>query len=130
VKLAVKEFWCTILIHHSPTTIRTGYQPFVHVDQARQSVRIMEILKQNPSAASSTSGSATATTSTGSGVSSTTAAAATIPSDEDPVLRTGDKAHIRCKFLVRPEYIKPGMKLIFREGRVKAAGRVMTQGLE
>lgn len=136
VKLAVKEFWCTILIHHSPTTIRTGYQPFVHVDQARQSVRIMEILKQNPSAASSTSGSvttsgsATATTSSGSGAASTTAAAATIPSDEDPVLRTGDKAHIRCKFLVRPEYIKPGMKLIFREGRVKAAGRVMTKGLE
>jgi GTPase len=142
VKLAVKEFWCFINILHSPTTIRVGYQPFVHVDQARQSVRIMEIIKQtgpsagidtkattsNSSGASIGSGSLT-TTSTPSGSTASGGAPAPIK-EEDPVLRTGDKAHIRCRFLVRPEYIKPQMKLIFREGRVKAAGRVLAKGLE
>jgi GTPase len=152
LKIAVKEFWCTIIIHHSPTTIRTVYQPFVHVDQARQSVRIMEILKQNanggvgstssntvqsvattiPAATSTTSSSASSSSSSSSSSSAatTTSTGNTTSSDEDPVLRTGDKAHIRCRFIVRPEYIKPGMKLIFREGRVKAAGRVLPKGLE
>ena len=28
-------------------------------------------------------------------------------------------------FIIKPEYIKPGMKLIFREGKVKAIGKII-----
>eukprot|EP01002_Notosolenus_urceolatus_P014734 NODE_651_length_1881_cov_16.310590_g523_i0.p1 GENE.NODE_651_length_1881_cov_16.310590_g523_i0~~NODE_651_length_1881_cov_16.310590_g523_i0.p1 ORF type:complete len:597 (-),score=148.87 NODE_651_length_1881_cov_16.310590_g523_i0:91-1764(-) len=44
--------------------------------------------------------------------------------DESSCLRTGDKAIVRFRFLYRPEYIQPGAKLIFREGRTKGVGTV------
>ena len=37
-------------------------------------------------------------------------------------LRTGDKAKVKFRFMFRPEYIKPGERLIFREGRTKGLG--------
>jgi len=40
------------------------------------------------------------------------------------VLRTGDKAKVVFKFLNRPEYLKEGMRIIFREGRCKGIGLV------
>lgn len=42
------------------------------------------------------------------------------------VLRTGDRAVVRFRFLYRPEYLKPGMRLVFREGRTKGIGKVLT----
>jgi GTPase len=38
------------------------------------------------------------------------------------VLRTGDRARVRFKFLYHPEYLKEGMRIIFREGRCKGIG--------
>lgn len=40
------------------------------------------------------------------------------------VLRTGDKAKVIFKFMYRPEYLKEGMRIIFREGRCKGIGIV------
>eukprot|EP01065_Artemidia_motanka_P047991 TRINITY_DN7638_c0_g1_i1.p1 TRINITY_DN7638_c0_g1~~TRINITY_DN7638_c0_g1_i1.p1 ORF type:complete len:772 (+),score=240.78 TRINITY_DN7638_c0_g1_i1:129-2444(+) len=40
------------------------------------------------------------------------------------VLRTGDKAKVRFRFLYRPEYMRIGAKLVFREGRTKGLGTV------
>ena len=37
----------------------------------------------------------------------------------------GDKAIVKLEFTTRPEYIKVGMKIIFREGKVRAFGNVM-----
>jgi hypothetical protein len=37
-------------------------------------------------------------------------------------LRTRDRAKVRFKFLYRPEYLKPGMRMIIREGRIKGIG--------
>lgn len=37
-------------------------------------------------------------------------------------LRIGEKAHVKFKFLYRPEYILEGSKIIFREGRSKGVG--------
>jgi len=37
-------------------------------------------------------------------------------------LRTGDKAIVKFRFMFRPEYIKIGERLIFREGRTKGLG--------
>ncbi|KAK6350047.1 hypothetical protein TWF696_006296 [Orbilia brochopaga] len=43
--------------------------------------------------------------------------------DRDTV-RTGDRALVAFKFVQRPEYILPGDKLLFREGRTKGLGVV------
>ncbi|CDW59383.1 GTP binding protein 1 [Trichuris trichiura] len=39
-------------------------------------------------------------------------------------MRTGDKAQVRFRFLKNPEYLCPGQRLIFREGRTKAVGTI------
>jgi len=43
----------------------------------------------------------------------------------DTILRTGDKANVILEFIFRPEYIKVGMRIIFREGKVRAVGKVI-----
>ena len=35
------------------------------------------------------------------------------------VLRTGDRATVVFEFISHPEYVKEGMKLLFREGKTK-----------
>ena len=94
LKLAVKNFIVEIHILHSPTTIKEGYQPFVHIDQVRQSVIMKHIKKIDAS-------------------------------EDDKILRTGDRANIHLEFIMRPEYIKIGMRLFFREGKVKAVGKII-----
>jgi len=43
--------------------------------------------------------------------------------DKD-LLRTGDRAKVRMHFIKQPEYMKVGSRLLFREGRTKAVGRI------
>ncbi|KAF5322453.1 hypothetical protein D9619_001792 [Psilocybe cf. subviscida] len=38
------------------------------------------------------------------------------------VLRTGDRATVRFEFISHPEFVKEGMKLLFREGKTKGLG--------
>jgi len=92
LKLAVKKFQAEIHILHSPTTIKEGYQPFVHIEQVRQSVKMTNIINK----------------------------------ENDNILRTGDKAIVNLEFVIKPEYVKTGMKLIFREGKVKAIGKIIS----
>lgn len=40
-------------------------------------------------------------------------------------LRTGDKAHVRFRFIKHPEYLRPKQRMVFREGRTKAVGVVI-----
>lgn len=49
---------------------------------------------------------------------------ATIISMSVEHLRTGDRATVRFCFIKSPEYLRLGMKLVFREGRTKAIGSV------
>lgn len=94
LKVSVKRFTAQIHILHSPTTIREGYEPFLHIEHVRQSVKIVEIKK--------------------------------IDSKEDDIyLRSGDKALVKLEFLLRPEYIKNNMRIIFRENKVKAVGKIV-----
>jgi GTPase len=93
LKIAVKQFIAQVHILHSPTTIKTGYQPFVHIEHVRQSVKMVEIKKTN-----------------------------NINID---ALLSGDDATIKLEFIMKPEYIKKGMRLIFREGKVKAVGKII-----
>ncbi|KAI0031724.1 P-loop containing nucleoside triphosphate hydrolase protein [Vararia minispora EC-137] len=38
------------------------------------------------------------------------------------LLRTGDRATVQFEFISRPEFVKKGMKLLFREGKTKGLG--------
>jgi len=93
LKIAVKQFIAQIHILHSPTTIKEGYKPFVHIEHVRQAVKMLEINKEEIST--------------------------------DKLLRGGDKAIVKLEFGTKPEYIKPGMRMIFREGKVKAVGKII-----
>lgn len=35
------------------------------------------------------------------------------------ILRTGDRATVEFEFISHPEFVKEGMKLLFREGKTK-----------
>ena len=37
------------------------------------------------------------------------------------ILRTGDRATVTFEFISHPEFIKEGMKLLFREGKTKVS---------
>lgn len=50
---------------------------------------------------------------------------ASILSMSEDCLRTGDKALVHFRFIKHPEYIKPGIRMVFREGRTKAVGNVL-----
>lgn len=41
--------------------------------------------------------------------------------NEKGVLRTGDRATVEFEFISHPEFIKVGMKLLFREGKTKVS---------
>ena len=42
--------------------------------------------------------------------------------DSKDIMRTGDRGLVRFRFLRRPEYIKVGQRVLFREGRTKGLG--------
>lgn len=44
------------------------------------------------------------------------------------LMRTGDRATVVFEFCIRPEYLKVGEKLLFREGRTKGLGIVVGEG--
>lgn len=50
---------------------------------------------------------------------------ASILSMSKECLRTGDKALVMFRFIKHPEYIRPGQRMVFREGRTKAVGNVL-----
>mmetsp|Transcript_28049 Transcript_28049/g.75778 ORF Transcript_28049/g.75778 Transcript_28049/m.75778 type:complete len:612 (-) Transcript_28049:155-1990(-) len=51
-------------------------------------------------------------------------AAQVVAMDHD-LLRSGDRACVRFRFLQRPEYISPNTRFVFREGRTKGIGMVI-----
>jgi hypothetical protein len=40
-------------------------------------------------------------------------------------LRTGDKALVHFQFIKQPEFLRPGTRMVFREGRTKAVGTIV-----
>ncbi|TLS30490.1 hypothetical protein PpBr36_03429 [Pyricularia pennisetigena] len=47
-----------------------------------------------------------------------------------PFIRTGDRAQVAFRFVQRPEYLAPGDRLLFREGRTKGLGIVKSVGYD
>lgn len=92
------------------TTIRRSYQAYVHILNVRQSAyaRNIEIVNMNPA-----------------GLPPSHAAA--LEDDDEGgaiVLRPGSRAKVKFEFSQRPEYIRPGMRMLFRDGRVRGVGIV------
>lgn len=109
-------FDAEILCLHHATTLSVGSCMVLHAAGIRQTVRIVAIAKASPHG--SGAGAAAGAPQAGGAV----------VSDEKPVIRTGDRAKLRLQFLRSPEYIKPGVRLITREGRTRLIGRVASVG--
>jgi elongation factor 1-alpha len=88
------------------TTIRRSYQAYVHILNVRQSAvaRNIEIVNNSPAGLPPSH-------------------AADISDEiEGIVLRPGSRAKVRFEFAKRPEYVRPGMRMLFRDGRVRGVG--------
>ena len=88
------------------TTIRRSYQAYVHILNVRQSAFARSIEVVNHSAA---------------GIPPSHIAMADV-SEDSVVLRPGSRAKVRFEFAQRPEYVRPGMRMLFRDGRVRGVG--------
>jgi len=88
------------------TTIRRSYQAYVHILNVRQSAyaKHIEIVNNNviglPPSHKGTDEN----------------------NKESIVLRPGSRAKVTFEFAKRPEYIRPGMRMLFRDGRVRGVG--------
>mmetsp|Transcript_19604 Transcript_19604/g.47066 ORF Transcript_19604/g.47066 Transcript_19604/m.47066 type:complete len:739 (-) Transcript_19604:317-2533(-) len=87
------------------TTIRESYQAYVHILNVRQTAfaRNIEIVNDV----------ATLGLPPGRGAGR---------DSEGIVLRPGSRARVRFQFAKRPEYVRPGMRMLFRDGRVRGVG--------
>lgn len=105
---ATREFDAEIcVLKGEGTTIRKSYQAFVHILNVRQTAfaKSIQIVNKNVQ-----------------GLPPSHRAQNT---DEDGiVLRPGSRAKVRFEFIKRPEYIRPGMRMLFRDGRVRGVGLV------
>jgi len=105
---STKEFEAEIcVLKGEGTTIRKSYQAYVHILNVRQSAyaRKIEIVNNN-----------------GAGLLSTHTAL--YGEDNEIVLRPGSRAKVRFEFAQRPEYVRPGMRMLFRDGRVRGVGLI------
>jgi hypothetical protein len=92
-----------VMILYHQTTIKPLYQAMLHVNATAQTCQIISIEQINRKSKESVD-----------------------PPDEygGQILRTGDRGLVRFRFIQKPEYLKEGAKLIFREGRTKGLGTV------
>ena len=99
-QIAEREFVAdiTVLKTHS-TTVKPGYEPVIHLCTIRQSAKLISIsnkLKYRKGGML----------------------------NNDSVLRVGDKATVRFRFVYQSEYVLPGSRMLMAEGRVKIIGIV------
>ena len=109
---AVRRFKAKInVIYSMHTSIRVGYTPYLHILMVRQSavVENCEPVSNGPSPAK-------ATPAHGAGAAPAT-------------LRPGDMSLITFRFAYRPEFVRPGMRIMFRDGKVKGIG-VITECMD
>jgi GTPase len=105
---STREFEAEIcVLKGEGTTIRKTYQAYVHILNVRQSAfaKKIEIVHTNVLGLSTTH-------------------TALYGEDNEIVLRPGSRAKVRFQFAQRPEYVRPGMRMLFRDGRVRGVGLV------
>jgi len=102
---STKEFDAEIcVLKGEGTTIRESYQAYVHILNVRQTAfaRSIEIVNNNALGLPPSHGAK--------------------HDAEGIVLRPGSRAKVRFEFAKRPEYIRTGMRMLFRDGRVRGVG--------
>mmetsp|Transcript_54637 Transcript_54637/g.61067 ORF Transcript_54637/g.61067 Transcript_54637/m.61067 type:complete len:690 (-) Transcript_54637:411-2480(-) len=105
---STREFEAEIcVLKGEGTTIRRSYQAYVHILNVRQSAHAKKIEIVNSDAL---------------GLSTTHTAL--YGAENEIVLRPGSRAKVRFEFAKRPEYVRPGMRMLFRDGRVRGVGLV------
>jgi len=121
----VYEFAAEVLILFHATTITLKYQAMLHCGVIRQTVSIValeEVVRANRTAASH---APRVSVSTDEERHQKSPGSARDQSYKNEILRTGDRAIVRFRFLRKPEYMKTGLRLLFREGRTKGVGKVV-----
>jgi elongation factor 1-alpha len=106
---ASREFEAEIcVLKGEGTTIRKSYQAYVHILNVRQSAyaRKIEVVQNGQAALPATHTSAA------------------YGEENEIVLRPGCRAKVHFEFAQRPEYIRPGMRMLFRDGRVRGVGLI------
>jgi len=93
------------------TTIRKSYQAYVHILNVRQSAYARSIELVNNYSEGLPPSHRASIDDDGNGI-------------QGIVLRPGSRAKVRFEFAKRPEYIRPGMRMLFRDGRVRGVGIV------
>ncbi|KAG1697283.1 hypothetical protein DVH05_016568 [Phytophthora capsici] len=98
---ATRQFDAELQFLPDARTFRENFQAVIHTGQVRQMAKIVRL--GNPDTVSTTQGSPT-----------------TLPSVARPVTTM-----CRFEFMYWPEYIRPDLPLVLREGRTQAVGRVV-----
>lgn len=105
---STKEFEAEIcVLKGEGTTIRKSYQAYVHILNVRQSAyaKKIEIINNHVVGVSSTH-------------------TAIYGEENEIILRPGSRAKVQFEFAQRPEYVRPGMRMLFRDGRVRGVGLI------
>ena len=141
------------VVRGSSATLRIGYQPYCHIVMVRQSVQIVSVRvetrrrKKKKSGVSGEGASAAVGEGPGGSSESTSdddddsggpgaessdkhavPSQEEIEKSEDPgsqVMHSGEMGVIRFRFLRRPEYVRPGMRVMLREGKMRSVGEVV-----
>ena len=107
------EFEAEILVLYHSSTIAARYQAMVHCGNVRQTGRIVGI--------SPVGTAATTTSSTSEQLANDHQSNS---GQEVNVIRTGDRALVRFRFIQYPEFMKQGARVLFREGRTRGVGKI------
>lgn len=91
------EFMAEVYVLHHSTTIHRGYQSVIHANSIAQIAAISDI-KLDESGRTEEIG--------------------------DGIMRSGDRALVKFRFVYRPEYLTKGTLFVFREGGTRGVGRV------
>lgn len=114
---AVRRFKARInIIYSMHTSIRPGYTPYLHILMVRQSAVVEKCEPVEAAMATITDASPTPTP------ASQDTAGAGAGNPKAASLRPGDMSLITFRFAYRPEFVRTGMRIMFRDGKVKGIG--------
>lgn len=100
----VKKFSAEVyVLKSSHTTVKPGYEPVVNTCSIRQTARIVSVNEK----VCNQNGKV-----------------------NDDRLRSGDRAKLDLEFHYKPEYIKPGFRLLLSENKVKIIGKIVAVEIE
>jgi len=101
--LPIKKFEAKIYVLHSSTTIKEGYCPMAHINNIRQTVKLLSYIHLNKK---------------------NNLLSKSYSEEDSQVLRCGDEALCIFEFQYRTEWFEVGSNIILREGTTKGCGKI------